>query len=119
MPLRAYLRQRQMLVQYAAKHIQHMQKALQQMKVRLDNVVTDITGQTGMKIIKAILAGERDARKLVAENQHSGCHTSAEVMMQSLIGNYWAEHLFALQQAVELDEEYQTRIAACEKAIEA
>lgn len=119
LPLRAYLRQRQMLVQYAAKHIQHMQKALQQMNVRLDNVVTDLTGQTGMRIIKAILAGERDARKLVAENRHGGCHTSAEVMMQSLVGNFRAEHLFALQQAVELYEEYRTRITACETQIEA
>ena len=119
LPLRAYLRQRQMLVQYAAKHIQHMQKALQQMNVRLDNVVTDITGLTGMRIIKAILAGERDARKLVADNRHGGCHTSAEVMMQSLVGNYRAEHLFAWQQAVELYEEYRTRITACETAIEA
>ena len=59
LPLRAYLRQRQMLTQYAARHIQHMQKALQQMNLRLDNVVTDITGLTGMRIIKAILAGER------------------------------------------------------------
>ncbi len=119
LPLRAYLRQRQMLVQYAAKHIQHMQKALQQMNVRLDNVVTDITGLTGMRIIKAILAGERDAKKLVEENRHGGCHTSAAVMMQSLVGNYRAEHLFALQQAVELYEEYRTRITACEQAIEA
>ena len=119
LPLRAYLRQRQMLVQYAAKHIQHMQKALQQMNVRLDNVVTDITGLTGMRIIKAILAGERDPKKLVEENRHGGCHTSAEVMMQSLVGNFRAEHLFALQQAVELYEEYRTRITACETAIEA
>ena len=119
LPLRAYLRQRQMLVQYAAQHIQHMQKALQQMNVRLDNVVTDITGLTGMKIIKAILAGERDAKKLVEENRHGGCHTSAAVMMQSLVGNYRAEHLFALQQAVELYEEYRTKITACEAAIDA
>ena len=118
LPLRAYLRQRQMLVQYAAKHIQHMQKALQQMNVRLDNVVTDLTGLTGMRIIKAILAGERDAKKLVAENRPGGCHTSAEVMMQSLVRNFRAEHLFALQQAVELYEEYQTKVAACEVAME-
>lgn len=118
LPLRAYLRQRQMLVQYAAKHIQHMQKALQQMNLRLDNVVTDITGLTGMRIIKAILGGERDARKLVEENRHGGCHTSAEVMMQSLVGNFRAEHLFALQQAVELYEEYRAKIVACETAIE-
>lgn len=118
LPLRAYLRQRQMLVEYAARHIQHMQKALQLMNVRLDNVVSDITGLTGMRIIKAILAGERDARKLVAENRHGGCHTSATVMMQSLVGNYRAEHLFALEQAVELYEEYRRKIEACEAAIE-
>ena len=118
LPLRAYLRQRQMLVQYGAKHIQHMQKALQQMNVRLDNVVTDITGLTGMRIIKAILAGERDAKKLVEENRHGGCHTSAAVMMQSLVGNFRAEHLFALKQAVELYEEYRGKIWACEQAIE-
>ena len=118
LPLRAYLRQRQMLVQYAAQHIQHMQKALQLMNLRLDNVVTDITGLTGMRIIKAILGGERDARKLVEENRHGGCHTSAEVMMQSLVGNFRAEHLFALQQAVELYEEYREKITACEAAIE-
>lgn len=119
LPLRAYLRQRQMLVAYAARHIQHMQKALQQMNLRLDNVVTDITGLTGMRIIKAILAGERDARKLVEDHRHGGCHTSAAVMMQSLVGNYRAEHLFALQQAVELYEEYRAKIVACETAIEA
>lgn len=88
------------------------------MNVRLDNVVTDITGLTGMRIIKAILAGERDARKLVEENRHGGCHTSAAVMMQSLVGNFRAEHLFALQQAVELYEEYGAKIGACEEAIE-
>ena len=59
---RSYVRQRGMLVKSAATHIQHMQKALQQMNLRLDNVVTDITGQTGMRFIKAILAGERDAQ---------------------------------------------------------
>lgn len=119
LPLRAYLRQRQMLVAYSAQHIQHMQKALQQMNVRLDNVVSDITGVTGMGIIKAILGGERDARKLVEEHRQGGCHTSAAVMMQSLIGNYRAEHLFALAQAVELYEAYREKIKACEDALEA
>ena len=61
--LRGYMRQRQMLVKTAAIHIQHMQKALQQMNLRLDNVVADITGQTGMRILKALLAGERDVNK--------------------------------------------------------
>jgi transposase len=64
--LRGYMRQRGMLVKSAASHIQHMQKALQQMNLRLDNVVSDITGQTGMRILKAILRGERDVKKLGA-----------------------------------------------------
>jgi hypothetical protein len=62
--LRAYMRQRAMLVQYAAHHIQHMQKALHQMNVKLDKVISDITGVTGMAIIEAILAGERDCWRL-------------------------------------------------------
>ena len=119
LPWRAYLRQRQMLVQDAAKHLPHLQKALQQMNVGLDNVVTDITGLTGRRIIKARLAGERDAGKLVEENRHGGCPTSAAVMRQSLGGNFRAEHLFALKQAVELDEEYGAKIKACETAREA
>jgi transposase len=61
--LRSYVRQREMLVKSAGTHIQHMQKALQQMNLRLDNVVSDITGQTGMRIMKAILAGERNVEK--------------------------------------------------------
>ena len=62
--LRGYMRQREMLVKSASTHIQHMQKALQQMNLRLDNVVSDITGQTGMRILKALLSGERDVKKL-------------------------------------------------------
>ena len=111
--LRAYMRQREMLVKQAASHIQHMQKALQQMNLRLDNVVSDISGQTGMRILKAILQGERDVKKLGAM-RHPSCHASAEVIAQSLVGNYRAEHLFALKQAVELFEFYQQKIKDCE-----
>ena len=58
--LRAYLRQRERLLDYSASHIQHMQKALMQMNVQLHHVVTDVTGETGMRIIRAVVAGERD-----------------------------------------------------------
>jgi len=115
--LRSYLRQRAMLVQGAAMHIQHMQKALQQMNVLLHHVVADITGVTGIKIIHAILAGERDPQVL-AELRDYRCKHSAEVIAQSLHGNYRAEHLFALQQAVTLYETYQAQIAACDQQIE-
>ena len=115
--LRGYMRQREMLVKSAAIHIRHMQKALQQMSLRLDNVVADITGQTGMRILKAILAGERDVEKL-ARLRDSRCKASQEVIAQSLVGNYRQEHLFSLKQAVELFEFYQQKIRECEEEIE-
>lgn len=115
--LRGYMRQREMLVKSAAIHIQHMQKALQQMNLRLDNVVSDITGQTGMRILKAILGGERDVEKL-GQMRDPRCKATGELIAQSLIGNYRAEHLFALKQAVELFEFYQQKIGECEEQIE-
>ncbi|MDQ5853275.1 MAG: IS110 family transposase [Chloroflexota bacterium] len=115
--LRSYLRQRAMLVQYAAAHIQHMQKALQQMNLLLHQVVSDITGSTGMTIIRAILAGERDP-EVLAQHRDPRCKNSAEVIAKSLVGNYRAEHLFALQQAVTLYEVYQAEIAACDRQID-
>jgi transposase len=114
--LRSYLRQKEMLTQASAQHIQHMQKALQQMNLLLHNVVSDITGVTGMRIIKAILGGERSPQVL-ASQRDGRCHSSSETIAQSLVGNYRDEHLFALRQAVELYEVYQTKIADCEAAI--
>src|SRR6266481_6176813 len=104
------------LTQASAQHIQHMQKALQQMNLLLHNVVSDITGVTGMKIIKAILGGERSPQVL-AGNRHERCQNSSETIAQSLVGNFRDEHLFALRQAVELYETYQAKIADCEAAI--
>jgi len=114
--LRSYLRQREMLRQVASQHIQHMQKALQQMNLLLHNVVSDITGVTGMKIIKAILAGERDPRVL-ASNRDDRCKQSRATIAKSLVGNYRAEHLFALRQALDLYAVYQAKIADCDEAI--
>ena len=114
--LRSYLRQREMLRQTASMHIQHMQKALQQMNLLLHNVVSDITGVTGMKIIKAILAGERDPQGL-ARNRDERCKHSSSTIAKSLVGNYREEHLFALRQAVDLYQTYQAKIADCDQAI--
>lgn len=114
--LRGYMRQREMLVQASSMHIQHMQKALQQMNLLLHNVVSDITGITGMKIIKAIIAGERDA-KVLAKHRDWRCKSSTATIAQSLLGNYREEHLFALTQAVSLYETYQAKIAECQAAI--
>lgn len=93
--LRAYLRQRAMLVEHAAQHIQHMQKALQQMNVRLDTVVSDITGVTGLRILEAILAGERDPEKL-ARLRDPRCSHSEETIARALKGHWREEPLFAL-----------------------
>ena len=99
--LRADLRQRERLLDYAASHIQHMQKALTQMNLQLHHVVTDITGATGMAIIRAIVAGERDPAVLAAQRDPR-CHASAETISQALVGNDREEHIFALTQALEL-----------------
>jgi transposase len=115
--LRAYLRQRERLLDYAAAHIQHMQKALTQMNLQLHHVVSDITGVTGMSIIRAIVGGERDPAAL-ATHRERGCHASVETMCQALVGNYREEHVFALTQALELYDAYQTKVTACDKQIQ-
>ena len=94
--LRSYLRQRQMLIGYGGQHIQHMQKALEQMNVKLTVVVSDITGVTGMAIIKAILKGERDPLKLAKLRNNKCKHTEAEIA-RALYGTWRAEHLFELK----------------------
>jgi hypothetical protein len=113
-----YLRQRERLLDYAAAHIQHMQKALMQMNLQLHHVVSDITGVTGMSIIRAIVAGERDPNAL-ATHRDRGCHASVETICHALVGNYREEHIFALTQALELYDVYQAKVAACDKPIEA
>jgi len=115
--LRSYVRQRQMLIQYRSSHVQHMQKALQQMNLKLTNVIKDITGQTGMQILRSILAGERDPMQL-AQFRDYRCKHSAEEIAKSLEGNYREEHLFALKQAVELYDVYNAQIAACDEAVQ-
>jgi transposase len=115
--LRAYLRHRERLVEYAASHIQHMQKSLMQMNLQLHHVVSDITGVTGMKIIRAILGGERSPAAL-AEFRDVRCKASVETIGEALTGNYREEHVFALRQAVELYDFYQTRVEACDREVE-
>ena len=109
LPLRAYLRQRSNLITQAAVHMQHMQKALMQMNVQLHNVLSDITGETGLKIIRAIISGERDP-KVLAQYRHVNCKNSEETIEQSLIGNYRKEHLFVLAQSLELYDVYKEKI---------
>jgi transposase len=116
--LRSYMRQRAMLAAYAGQHVQHMQKALVQMNLQLQVVLTDITGATGMRIIHAVLAGERDPHRLAAL-RHGKCKQSEATIAAALQGDWREEHLFALEQAVELVEAYQAKIAACDARIRA
>jgi transposase len=115
--LRAYMRHRDMLVTYGGQHIQHMQKAMEQMNIKLTEVVSDITGVTGMGIIKAILRGVRDPVQL-AKLRDPRCKESEATIARALHGNWRQEHLFALEQAVALYEFYHQQISACDRAIE-
>ena len=115
--LRSYLRQRAMLVEYASQHVQHMQKALTQMNVKLQQVISDITGKTGMDIIEAIAAGERDPRKL-ARLRDPRTKADEATIAKSLQGHWREEHIFELTQALELYRAYQGKIAECDREIE-
>ena len=116
--LRALVRHRDSLIRCRATHIQHMQKALEQMNLKLVNVVADITGQTGMTIIRAILEGERDPHLLVSY-RNPGCAKSEAEIARALEGHYRDEHLFTLRQAVELYDVYTQKIRACDDEIKA
>jgi transposase len=115
---RGYQRQREMLIRYASQHVQHMQKALEEMNVKLTEVVSDVVGLTGMKIIKDIVRGVRDPLKL-AKNRNERCHASEAEIARSLCGNWRAEHLFALKQAVQMYEFYHRQLRDCDEKIEA
>lgn len=115
--LRAYVRQRSMLIESASRYIHQMQKALTQMNIQLHHVIKDITGETGMKIIRAIVAGEKDPTVL-AKNRHPRCKSSIEDIKAALTGNYRAEHLFCLKQSLELYDIFQEKIQACDHSIE-
>ena len=116
--LRSYLRQRAMLVQYASHHIQHMQKALTQMNVKLQHVISNITGKTGMDIMEAIVRGERSPRRL-ARLRDPRIKSDEKTIAKSLRGHWREEHIFELAQALELYRTYQDTIAQCDLEIQA
>ena len=115
--LRAYLRSRERHLDYAAAHIQHMQKALSFMNLQLHHVISDITGATGMKIIRAIVDDVRDPGQLAAMRDIR-CKASVETVRAALVGNYQPEHVFALKQALSLYDFYQQCVAQCDVQIE-
>jgi transposase len=115
--LRAYLRHRQTLVESAATYIQRMQKALVQMNLQLPLVVSNITGVTGLRILRDIVAGQRDPQQL-AEHRDHRCHASTADIIAALTGHYRPEHLFVLQQNLELFNACQAQLGACDTVIE-
>lgn len=115
--VRTYLRHRAELIEHRAAHIQHMQKAMQQMNVRLSPTVTDITGVTGMAIIRPILAGERDPVQLAALRKPCCAQPESE-FVKALTGNYRDEPVFALKQAVALYDCYTQQILECDQELE-
>jgi len=115
--LRIYWRQRAEHVQGAATCIQRMQKALTQMNVQLANVISDVSGLTGQTIVRAIVAGERDPRKL-AELSDPRIHASREEIAKSLEGHWRPELLFVLQQEIQMYDIYQERITECDRQLQ-
>jgi transposase len=114
---RSYIRQRDRLTKSASVHIQRMQKALTEMNVQLHRVVSDITGVTGMAIIRAIVFGERDPQRLAALKDPR-TKRSTEEIAAALVGDYRVEHLFVLKQELNLYDMYQQQIQQCDHQIE-
>jgi transposase len=115
--VRSILRHRDSLVQMASSHVQHMQKALDQMNLQLHHVINDISGVTGLTIIKAILAGERNPHTLAALRDRR-VKATEDTIAKSLVGDYRREHLFTLGQSLTAFRHYQELIGACDHEIE-
>jgi len=116
--LRALARHRDNLIHYRSAHIQHMQKALELMNMKLTHVISDITGVTGLSIIRAILTGERDPRTL-ARLRNVQCAKSEDEIAKALQGNYKAEHLFVLRQALAQYDFYRRQLQECDAEMQA
>ncbi len=111
--LRSVIRHREMLVTYRSAHIQHLQKVLHLMNLQLDKVISDLTGTTGLQILRAIVAGERDPAVL-ARFRDPRCKQPPEVLQRSLEGHYKREHLFQLQHALALYDYYTELLVQCD-----
>ncbi len=115
--LRDYMRVRADLVSMASQHVQHMQKALDRLNVKIHVVISDVTGVSGLKIIEAILAGDRDPQKLVSLCDEQILKTKRAAMIEALRGLWRKEHLFALDLALESYKHYQRQLASCDGSI--
>jgi transposase len=115
--LRAYLRHRAQVVEHRSPHILHMQKALQQMNLQLAHVLSDITGETGLAILRAIVAGERDGVKL-ARLRNPRCKSPEETIAKALTGDWKDEPLFVFKQSLEFYDFYTAQLLACDAKIQ-
>jgi transposase len=115
--LRSLIRHRSNIIRYRSSHVLHMQKSLHQMNLQLDNVISDITGATGMQIIRSIVAGNRDASSLAKFRDHR-CRSTEEEIRKSLEGNYRTEHVFTLKQSLQFYDFYTQQLIACDDEIE-
>ena len=115
--LRGYWRQRAEHVHAASRAIQRIQKALTEMNVQLSNVISDVSGLTGMRILRAIVAGERDGNKLAAL-RHRGIQAGEEEIARSLEGNWREELVFILRQELDTWDMRQRQMRECDAQIE-
>jgi transposase len=116
-PIRTLWRLRANLAQDCARQIQLMQKALEQMNVQLHKAVTDISGVTGFRIIRAIVAGSREPQELARLRDH-GCKLSEAEFVDALNGNFRSEHVFCLKQAVDAFDFFQNQIQQCDQTLQ-
>lgn len=116
--VRSLLRHRSSLVEAASKHVQHMQKALDQMNVQVHRVLSDLTGVSGLAIVDAILAGERDPAAL-AKLREPGVKASEKEIAKALEGDFRDEHLFTLRQSLDSYRHFRKLIAECDGEIQA
>lgn len=115
--LRTLLRHRGQLVDHRSPHVQHIQKALLQMNIQLSQALSDVTGETGLRIIRAIAEGERDPQTLAAYRDRN-CKKSEEEIAKALTGTWREEYLFIVKQSLELYDYYTRQIEACDAEIE-
>ncbi len=115
--IRSLWRHRASLIQMAAEHVLHMQKALDQMNLQIHRVLNDITGVSGLRILDTILAGERDPLTL-ARLCHGGVKSSEDTVAKSLEGDYRPEHLFALRQSLAAFRYYQQLVLDADREIQ-
>lgn len=115
--LRGYVRQRGRLFESASQQVQLMHKALTQMNLQINHVLSDITGSTGMRIIRSIVKGERDPKTL-ASYRHGRCQKDVDTIAKALCGNYREEHLLSLKQSLEAYDFFHNQIIECEKCIQ-